>query len=106
MEQSKHPFLNNSRSGKMQFTFNGQPVDAYEGQTIAGALIQAGFWEFGKSRSKLQSRGLFCSQGWCANCYVVVDGQSRVPSCSVKVQQGMKVTSQEGDPLLAEVEDE
>ena len=42
MRIEKHPILSFDRSSKITFTYNGEEIEAYEGDTIAAALHAAG----------------------------------------------------------------
>ncbi|CAB3390719.1 (2Fe-2S)-binding protein [Kyrpidia spormannii] len=85
---------------RVTFTFNGEMVVANAHQSLAAALWAAGYRQLGTSRSKAEPRGLFCGDGWCGNCFVVVDGRHRVRACSTRVREGMRVEMQLGDPDL------
>ena len=42
MRITEHPILRFDRGKELSFTFNGQPMKGYEGETIAAALHAAG----------------------------------------------------------------
>ena len=86
------------------FTYNGRPVEAFEGEVISSALIAAGYHVFGHHHRDGAAQGIFCANGQCAQCLVFADGVP-VKGCMTPVQPGMKVSSCEGKPELpAEVE--
>jgi predicted molibdopterin-dependent oxidoreductase YjgC len=72
---------------------NGRPVQAYRGQTIAGALLAAGQRTLRHTRRAGKPRGLFCAMGVCYDCVVTVNGESGVRACMRRVEEGMQVTS-------------
>ncbi len=76
----------------MCFFFNGKPVDAYRGESVAGALLAAGYRRLRASPRVGAPRGSFCWMGSCQECTVVVDGQRR-PACRLEVEEGMIVLS-------------
>ena len=58
------------RQRKVSFTFDGKPVEAYEGDTIGSALYAAGQRTFSRSFKYHRRRGLMCCAGQCPNCIV------------------------------------
>ena len=85
---------NLSRGRPVEFLFNGEPVQAYEGETIATALIAAGNWIFHMTRKKSDPRGVYCNIGVCHSCLINVDGKRNVRACQTPVSPGCRVTSQ------------
>ncbi len=96
MRLEKHPILEFERGSKVSFTFNGQQVEGYEGETIAAALHAAGIRKLSESQHHHRPRGLFCAIGNCSSCQMKVDGIPNVKICVTKVQEGMKVEEQKG----------
>lgn len=70
----------------MNFTFEGVPIEAQEGETIAAALIRAG-----------QRSGYFCGIGVCFGCLVTVDGAPAQRACLTMVSHDIEV---QRDPLV------
>jgi len=85
-----------SRGRRVAFTYNGEPVEAFDGETIASALIAAGHWVFQQSPKRGEPRGVFCNIGQCHSCLVVVDGQRNVRACQTPVADGCRVQTQSG----------
>ncbi|HEY3358170.1 MAG TPA: FAD-dependent oxidoreductase [Polyangia bacterium] len=79
----------------LAFTFNGQPLRARRGETIASALFANGVRVFGHHPKDGAPQGIFCANGQCAQCSVIVDGVS-VKSCMVPVAEGMQVAPLDG----------
>jgi glycine/D-amino acid oxidase-like deaminating enzyme len=71
--------------------FDGAPVPALEGETIAAALSAAGIVAFRRTASGAP-RGLHCGMGACFDCVVTVDGRIGERACLTKVADGMDVT--------------
>ncbi len=69
-------------------SFEGRPVIAFPGESVAAALIAAG--EAGLREAGDSDRGLFCGMGVCGECDVLVDGQPR-RACMEKAQPGMSI---------------
>lgn len=78
---------------RMSFRWNGRPVDAQPGDSIAAALTQADIRTFGTSRTG-RERGQFCGMGVCQDCLVIVDGKRSQRACMTEVGDGMSVGSQ------------
>jgi sarcosine oxidase subunit alpha len=66
-------------------------MDAYEGETIAAALLAAGIFTFRLSPKHKEPRGLFCGMGSCYECLVTVDGAHAVRACVTPVSDGMRI---------------
>ena len=84
----------------IRFTFDGKPVEAYEGDTIGSALYAAGRRTFSRSFKYHRRRGLMCCAGQCPNCLVAVDGAPGVRACTEPVREGMKVEHLNAEPGL------
>ena len=80
------------------FQFDGSPVAALEGETIAAALSAAGIVAFRRTASGAP-RGLHCGMGACFDCVVTVDGRIGQRACMTKVADGMVVTGDAPLPL-------
>ncbi len=90
-----HPILEFEEKGYVTIYFEGIPIKAKEGETIASALIANGFDIFGFTE-KGRPRGFFCAIGKCSSCLVVVDDVPNVRACITKVRDGMRVERQVG----------
>ncbi len=75
-------------SGKLTFEFDGKPVEARAGDTVASALYRAGQRIFTRSFKYHRPRGLLCLAGNCPNCMVNVDGVPNVRTCITPVREG------------------
>ncbi|NOX44329.1 MAG: (2Fe-2S)-binding protein, partial [Caldiserica bacterium] len=95
----EHPVLIFRRPKAVTFTFDGRPIRAYEGETIAAALHAAGVRILSRTRSGAP-RGLFCAIGKCSSCLATVDGVPNVRTCITPVREGMVVESQRGPGRL------
>lgn len=85
------------------FTFEGQTIQALEGDTVASALLAAGIRSFRETAVQGTSRGPFCMMGACFDCLVEIDGVSNQQACTTVVQTGMKIAKQKG-PLNLDFE--
>jgi glycine/D-amino acid oxidase-like deaminating enzyme len=80
------------------FRFNGVPLAAMEGETIAASLSAADIVAFRRTASDAP-RGLHCGMGACFDCVVTVDGRVGQRACLTKVADGMAVESEPTQPL-------
>lgn len=80
------------------FTFDGKPLKAVEGDTIASALLAAGETVFRSTPVSGSQRGPFCLMGVCFECLVEVDGVANRQACMIAVAEGMHVSRQRGAP--------
>ena len=72
-------------------TVDGDPVQAYPGETVATVLLAAGRQTFRHTDHLHARRGLFCGMGVCFDCLVTIDGQPNVRACMTPVYAGMMV---------------
>jgi len=83
-----------NRERSLAFLFEGEPVQAFEGDTIASALFASGRRIFSRSFKYHRPRGLLCCSGHCPNCLVEVDGVPTVRACMEPARQGAQVKAQ------------
>jgi sarcosine oxidase, subunit alpha len=104
MEQfriEEHPILDVPELKLINFYFNGEKMQAREGEMISSALIANGINVFGHHHKDGSAQGIFCANGQCAKCMVIANGLA-VKSCMTAVTENMIVHSAEGLPQLAE----
>ena len=89
-----------NRDKLVRFTFDGKPVEAYEGDTIGSAVFAAGRRTFSRSFKYHRRRGLLCCAGQCPNCIVAVDGAPGARACIEPVREGMRVEHLNAAPGL------
>lgn len=73
---------------------NGIQHTAYEGETIAGALLAAGRKSWRRTRHA-HPRGMFCGIGVCFDCLVTVNGTPNVRACVTPVAEGMRIVTED-----------
>ncbi|MFF9011505.1 (2Fe-2S)-binding protein [Streptomyces sp. NPDC014870] len=78
------------------FTFDGRPMTALPGQSLAAALWAAGVLAWRTTRVGGAPRGAFCGIGQCFDCLVTVNGRPGRRACLVPAAPGDVVTTQEG----------
>jgi sarcosine oxidase subunit alpha len=94
-----HPILPVVERAEVPFTFNGASMKACEGEVITTALFANGIQVFGHHPRDGSPQGIFCANGQCSQCTVLVDGLP-VKGCMTTVRPGMTVASCEGTPAL------
>lgn len=92
-----HPILEFEKGKKVTFTFEGQELTGYEGETIAAALHAAGVRYLHESEKKHRHRGLFCAIGNCSSCLMKVNGVPNVRVCVEPLREGIRVERQIGN---------
>ncbi len=83
-----------SRGQSFTIQVNGKPVTAYPGETLAAALLAAGWRMFRHTSLSGEPRGLYCGMGVCFDCLVTVNGRENVRACKTLAQPGDKVERQ------------
>ena len=95
----QHPILPIPARITIPFTWQGRPLDALEGETLSSALFAAGVRVFGHHAKDGAAQGIFCANGQCAQCLVIVNGVP-VKACMELVRPGVCVEPVEGLPEL------
>ena len=88
------------RSTRVRFTFDGKPVEAYAGDTIASALYAGGRRIFSRSFKYHRPRGEMDWAGQGAGSLMQVDGAPGIRAASEVVREGMVVEHQNAWPSL------
>ncbi len=73
---------------------NGERILAYEGETIAVALLAAGKRICRKTSKKKELRGVYCGIGVCFECRMIVDGKFNTRVCQTLATPNCKVQTQ------------
>lgn len=82
------------RGHQVTFEFDGDAITAYEGETVATALLAANVAAFGVTREG-DPRLPVCNMGTCFDCVVTVDGEPMVRACMRDVSEGSCVKRNE-----------
>jgi predicted molibdopterin-dependent oxidoreductase YjgC len=92
-----HPILGEAKLGqKVTIEVDGHPIQAYEGEPIAAALMAAGYKVLRHTIKRQEPRGVFCAIGRCTDCAMTVDGRPNVRTCVTPVEEGMEIETQRG----------
>ncbi|WP_439544921.1 FAD-dependent oxidoreductase [Sandarakinorhabdus sp.] len=81
-------------TGFVRILFEGEPVLARAGESVAAALTAHGIKGFRTTRSGAE-RGLFCGMGVCQDCLVEVDGQPNRRACMTSVKEPLSIRRQQ-----------
>lgn len=88
--------LPDSRRQKITIHFEGEPVVAFEGETVAAALLAAGRVFTRTTPVSGTRRGPFCMMGACFDCLMEIDGKSNQQGCMTAVREGLRVRRMRG----------
>jgi sarcosine oxidase, subunit alpha len=99
---TRHPVLTEHSSRRVEFTFNGKKVTGIEGEAVSSSLFALGVHVFGHHHADKSAQGMFCANGQCSQCTLLIDGIP-MKSCIVPLACGMRVESLEGLPELREL---
>ena len=81
---------------RVRIEFEGQPLLAHRGDTVAAALLAGNHWCFRTTPVSGAARGPFCMMGACFDCLVEIDGVANRQACMTEVRDGMRVKRQQG----------
>jgi len=97
---TKHPILPIPEQTKIvEFTWNGKKLEGMEGMVISSVLFSHGIKVFGHHPKDDSPQGIFCANGQCSQCTVIVDGKP-LKACMTPLKAGMVIQSVEGLPEL------
>jgi predicted molibdopterin-dependent oxidoreductase YjgC len=88
--------LRRAEPGELTIWFDGKPVPARPGDSVAVALLAAGVTTTRATAVSGAPRGFFCLMGACFDCLARVDGQANVQTCMTAARDGMRVETQVG----------
>jgi len=92
-----HPILGELEEQKgVIIEFEGNLIEAYEGEPIAAALMAAGIKVLRYTTKYNEPRSIFGAVGKCTDCMMIVDGRPNVRTCVTPVRAGMKIETQHG----------
>lgn len=97
---TSHPILEIPEKKTIEFYWQGSLLQAQEGEMIASALVANGIDIFGHHPKDGSPQGLFCANGQCSQCMVLVEAKP-IKSCMTPVRQGMKIAPLDGLPDIA-----
>lgn len=87
--------ISGSRGAHITFQFNDETIDAYEGETVAAALLANGVEAFGVTRQNTP-RAPLCNMGTCFDCAVTDEnGKRLMRSCLTEATDGQSLRKYE-----------
>lgn len=86
------------RGRRVTIKLDGKPIEAYEGETVASALLASGHFVLRYTQAGGKPRGIYCGIGLCYECRVTVDGAAAQRACLVPVREGMHIRTGERRP--------
>src|SRR5690554_1669867 len=99
MRISQHPILDQKTGREVSFTFDGQPLVGREGEMVSSALFANGIRTFSRHKVDNAPQGIFCANGQCAQCTVLIDGLP-MKSCITPLREGMDIRTLVHYPTL------
>src|SRR5262249_43377450 len=92
--------LPDAAAAAVTITVDGRSVSARAGESVAAALLAAGFGAFRFTGVSGAARGPYCMMGVCFECLVAIDGVGSRQACLVQVREGMRVETPRGRRLV------
>ena len=84
---------------EVHFSFDGVGMAGFEGEAISSALFANGVTRFSVHPKGGAPQGIFCANGQCSQCTVIVDGLPR-KACITALREGMDLRAMDGLPIL------
>jgi predicted molibdopterin-dependent oxidoreductase YjgC len=84
------------RGPQLRITVDGESITAFEGETVAAALMAAGHRILRYSAKRNEPRSLYCGIGVCQECRMMIDGVINTRACMTPVRAGLAVKTQHG----------
>ena len=88
------------RAGQIQYpvtiSFEGQQIEAEDGETLAAALLAAGVSGFRQATEDDTKRGPYCMIGNCFECMVEIEDHGSRQACRERVRDGLVVRRHQG----------
>ena len=83
-----------ARGRQFEIHVDGQPIPAYEGESVGAALTAAGRRTLRYTNKKARPRGLYCGIGLCQECRMVINGVPNTQACRTLATPGCRVDTQ------------
>ena len=83
------------RGPRVMIVLDDEPVEAYEGETVAAVLLARGEIAT-RTTPRGEPRGIFCGMGVCFDCLMIIDGVPNTRACMTWVRDGLDARRQEG----------
>ncbi|MCJ7695768.1 MAG: FAD-dependent oxidoreductase, partial [Anaerolineaceae bacterium] len=99
---TSHPILKIEENEYFKFYWQGKEIQSHPGETISSALIANGIKIFGNHPKDNAPLGIFCANGQCSQCMVILNGNP-VKACMTLTKPGAHVSPAIGLPKLQDV---
>lgn len=76
------------RGTAFEISLDGEPVQAYPGETLATVILASGRRRFRSTSNAGEPRGVYCGMGICFDCLVTLNGHLNVRACLTLAQPG------------------
>jgi hypothetical protein len=86
-----------SRGRRVQILVDGQPVPAFEGESVAASLLASGRRGLRVTPERNEPRGMYCGIGVCFDCVMTFDGHRAARACMTPVCDGLRVETKQGN---------
>jgi sarcosine oxidase subunit alpha len=100
---TEHPILEIPERKKVSFNFDGKKLTGFEGMVISSALFLNKIKIFGHHIKDNSPQGIFCANGQCAQCNVIVNSVP-VKACMTLLKENMIIESCNGLPELPAID--
>lgn len=81
---------------KIHMEFEGEAIEANEGETVAAALLASGVHFMRETHRHHEKRASYCQMGVCFDCLVEINGKPNQQACMIPAKNGMKIKRQIG----------
>lgn len=88
--------LDETAGQAIMMSFDGVPLPARSGETVAAAMLAAGHFTARKTAVSGAPRGPFCMMGACFECLVEIDGEPNRQACMTPATDGMAIRPMTG----------
>lgn len=85
------------RGAEIEIIVDGKPVKAYEGETVAAAILATGRRSLRTTTKDEEPRGLYCAIGICFDCVMTIDNIPNSRTCQTYARNGMVIETQQGE---------
>jgi D-hydroxyproline dehydrogenase subunit gamma len=83
------------RGRRIQILVDGDAVTAFDGESVAAAVLAAGERKLRVTPRRGDPRGMYCGIGMCFDCVMSINGR-RIRACLTPVEDGMQVATLNG----------
>ncbi len=100
---NQHPILEIPKRKQINFIFDRIKLTGFEDIAISSALFLNKIKIFGHHAKDMSPQGIFCNNGQCSQCNVIVNGVP-VKACMTQLKEGMIIESCNGLPELPAID--